>query len=290
MKEAIITKNLCKNYEDVKALNNINMNIEKNKIYGLIGRNGAGKTTLLKILSDQLLITSGTVSKSTENVFLARESLGPAYEAASRMIVKNYFKIAKNLIPTWDQRYCEYLLKRFELKTETYYNKLSKGMKTMVGIIAGLASKAEITFFDEPYIGLDPVAREIFLEELNKEYLNNPRTIIISTHLIYEFEKLFENVLFLDKGQILIDDEIENIYKKFHILQGFEKSIEDFLINFKVLKKEKMGSYLSCVIEGEINESMILKLKSKNIEISKAGLQDIFVNLTKGENIHEYWN
>lgn len=287
MSKVIQANNLTKKYEDIFAIKNINVEFEENKIYGLIGRNGSGKTTLLKLLTDQLLPSKGTINKKSNNVFLARESLGSSYEASSVLKVKEYFRLAKILIPTWDQKYCDNLIRRFELNTRLYYNKLSKGMKTMVGIITGLASKATVTFFDEPYVGLDPVAREILLEELNKEFIESKRTFIISTHLIYEFENLFEKVIILDKGEILIDKDIDEIHEEFNIIQGYEKNIEEFFYDFKIIKKEKIGAILSIVTRGVIDNKKLSKMKEKDIKVSKASLQDIFVNMTKGGNNNE---
>ncbi|HNV06348.1 MAG TPA: hypothetical protein PKH64_09535, partial [Petrotogaceae bacterium] len=138
-----------------------------------------------------------------------------------------------------------------------------------------------------PYIGLDPVARDIFFEELNKDYMDNPRTMIISSHLIKEFETLFENIIMIDKGRILIDDTLENIEQKYFYLSGKESSIEKVLDGLKILSKEKIGGLASYAVTGKLNELDYDKLSKYDIQVSKMDIQKILVNLTKEDEADE---
>ncbi|HQF32484.1 MAG TPA: ABC transporter ATP-binding protein [Petrotogaceae bacterium] len=297
MNQAIEINLLNKFYDNFHVLKDISLSIQENRIYGLIGRNGAGKTTLMKTIAGQIYYKSGYIKIFGQNIrkdetavnkiCLARETLGAYYEQNTSIKVSKIFEIAGTLFKNWDEQYARHLVKRLGLDTKKYYNKISKGMKTTVGIIIGLASRAEITMFDEPYIGLDPVARDIFFEELNKDYMDNPRTMIISSHLIKEFETLFENIIMIDKGRILIDDTLESIEQKYFYLSGKESSIEKVLDGLKILSKEKIGGLASYAVTGKLNELDYDKLSKYDIQVSKMDIQKILVNLTKEDEADE---
>ena len=163
----------------------------------MLGRNGAGKTTLLKLLANQIQPTNGNVIRKgneelknsdclTQEVCLARESINII--GIKGLSIKKILDIASRVYPNWDNEFCKELIDKFCLDTDQKYIKLSRGMQTMVGIIIGLASRAPLTLFDEPYVGLDPVSRELFYETLLTDYEKNKRTIIISSHLMSELE------------------------------------------------------------------------------------------------------
>ena len=297
MNQAIEIYLLNKFYDNFHVLKDISLSIQENRIYGLIGRNGAGKTTLMKTIAGQIYYKSGYIKvfgqdtrkdeTAINKICLARETLGAYYEQNTSIKVSKILEIAGTLFKNWDEQYARHLIKRLGLDPKKYYNKISKGMKTTVGIIIGLASRAEITMFDEPYIGLDPVARDIFFEELNKDYMNNPRTMIISSHLIKEFETLFENIIMIDKGRIIIDDTVESIEQKFFYLSGKESNIEKVLNGQKILSKEKIGGLASYAVTGKLTELDYDKLSKYDIQVSKMDIQKILVNLTKEDEADE---
>ncbi|HPE41362.1 MAG TPA: ABC transporter ATP-binding protein [Bacteroidales bacterium] len=290
-------KNITYYYDKFKALNNMSFNLEENQIMGLIGRNGSGKTTLLKVIAHQLLQSNGEIIIDQKNfiqsidnhkqICLARETLGKTFEMTEVMKLKMIFDLAANLYEYWDRDYAQYLIKRFKLGTNKKYNKISKGMKTTVGIIIGLASRAPITLFDEPYVGLDPVSREIFYAELQKDYSQNPRTFIISSHLINELEGMFERVLIIDEGEIIIDSPIDALKDRYYLLQGRKASIESYRSHFKVMNTEIIGSLASYSIEGPLNEQIMRQMKTDEIDISMISLQKLLYYLTNGGENNE---
>src|SRR6056297_387220 len=244
-------KNISYFYDSFRALNDMSFELEENQIMGLIGRNGSGKTTLLKVIAHQLLKDKGEIIIDNENyaaneknqnkICLARETLGKTFEQTEIMKVKLIFDLAATLYENWDNTYANHLIKRFKLNVNKKYNKISKGMKTTVGIIMGLASRAEITLFDEPYVGLDPVSREIFYAELQKDFTQNPRTLIISSHLINELEGMFERVRIIDEGSVIIDSPVDKLKDKYYLLQGRKDTIESYGTHFKIMNRETIG-------------------------------------------------
>jgi len=290
-------KNITYYYDKFKALNNMSFDLEENQIMGLIGRNGSGKTTLLKVIAHQLLQSDGEIiidqnnfSQCADNqnkICLARETLGKTFEMTEVMKVKMIFDLAANLYENWDNDYAQYLVKRFKLSTNKKYNKISKGMKTTVGIIMGLASRAPITLFDEPYVGLDPVSREIFYAELQKDYSLNPRTFIISSHLINELEGMFERVLIIDEGEIIIDNTVDALKDRYYLLQGRKDSIESYRSHFRVMNVETIGSLASYSIEGPLSDQIIRQMRADEIDISMISLQKLLYHLTNGGENNE---
>lgn len=297
MKEGISLieiSNLYKSYGKTEVLKDINLNLEENKIYGLLGRNGAGKTTLLNIISNQIRKTSGEVklngedifenSKQIENICIIKDN-GFGIEDIK---VKKIFEAARILYKDWDEEYKNYLVKEFELNLRKKYNKLSRGNQTKVGLIIGLASRAKLTIFDEPSLGLDAATRYKFYNLLLDDFENNPRTIIISTHLIDEITNLFEEVIIVKNGEIHIKDEVSNILEKGYLLNGKEESIMSVVDNKNIIHKEKFGGSIILGLFDTLSDIEKAKLRENNVEITQMPLQKLFIYLT--ENLYEGGN
>lgn len=290
MSLAIQCNNLKKSYGKISAIKNVNLKIEENKIYGLIGRNGAGKTTLLNLICNQIIKNSGDIhifseeafenSKVLENVCLVKEKEIPLEDKK----VERIFKIASLLYKNWDEEYKNNLVNEFKLNTKKKYKHLSRGMKSIVGLIIGLSSRASITIFDEPSLGLDAAARDKFYNLLLQDYENNKRTIILSTHLIDEVSNIFEEVIILNNGEVLIQEDLESLLKKAHFLNGREEKIMPLLKNKKIIHKEVFGATSIFGVFGEFNSDEQNELKANNIEISTIPLQKLFIYLTEETN------
>lgn len=286
-------KNLSKSYGKAKVLTNINLTLEDNKIYGLLGRNGVGKTTLLSIISNQLRCNAGELkyggeniyenSKAVENICLVKEKGIPVDSDK----VKRIFSIAKTLYKDWDEEYKNYLVKEFNLDVKKKYTKLSRGNQTIVGLIIGLASRAKLTIFDEPSLGLDAAFRYKFYDLLLDDAQKNPRTIIISTHLIDEVTNLFEEVIILKDEKIYIKDEVSNVMEKGYFLNGKAENILPIINGKNIIHKEEFGSSVIIGLFDELASEEKSLLKDKGVEISNVPLQKLFVYLTESNTAKE---
>ena len=244
-------KNIVKKYGKDTVLKNVDVEIETGKIYGLIGRNGAGKTTLLSILTAQNPATEGTVTLDGKPVWENEEAL--SHICYSREIsqvtmfgpntlkVKDYLGTAKAFYANWDEEYAKELIKLFNINPKKRINKLSKGMLSAVTIIVAMASKAEITILDEPVAGLDVVAREQFYKLVIDEYAATGRTFVISTHIIEEAASLFEKVIIIDDGQIMIEENTEELLARAYRVSGEETNVDAAVRNFKTYHPESIG-------------------------------------------------
>lgn len=280
-------KEIFKNYGKKKVLENLNLTLEEGKIYGLVGRNGAGKTTMLSIAAAQNPATAGVVlldgervwenQKALDQICFSREVGNMVNGVQNTLKVKEYLKIAGMLFPSWDKEMADRLVEEFELDRKQKIFKLSKGMQSMVTIIVALASKAKYTFLDEPAAGLDVVARENFYRILLDEYSQTRRTFVISTHIIEEASEVFEEVIFLDKGKILIKEETQELLDRCVHVSGRAEDVDALCAGKQVHHPEKMGR----------GKGVTLLLKSgetfdpagRDVDVRPMSLQDVFVAL-----------
>lgn len=287
MKRVVKVKRLDKSYGDFKALEDINFTIEENKIYGLLGRNGAGKTTLMKLLTAQEFPSSGELTVFGENPEENRRVLSQicfikeSQKYPDNFSVHDILKVSKSLFPNWDEEYAHSLVKDFNLPLKRKPKKLSRGMHSAVGVVIGLASRAPITIFDEPYLGLDAVSRGLFYDRLMEDYSEYPRTVILSTHLIDEVSNLLEHILVIDKGRLIINDEAENLRGIAFTVTGQAAKVEAFVKNKEVIHREPFGGLLSATVLQHKNSLDRHYAEANGLEISPVSLQQLVVHLTK---------
>lgn len=289
-------KNLYKSYGKNRVLTDVNFSIEENKIYGLLGRNGAGKTTLLNLIASQILRNSGEVrldgeevfenSKTIEQICLVKDFPASIKEKK----VKDILALAKIMYKDWDEEFKNYLVKEFNLNTKKKLLKLSTGNQTIVGLIIGLASRARLTMFDEPTLGLDAAMRYKFYNLLLEDYEKNPRTIIISTHLIDEVANLFEEVIIINNETIVLKDEVSSLIQRSYFLTGREDLIDSITKGKKIIHREEFGPTNIVGIYGTLADEEIKYAKDNNIEISNIPLQKLFIYLTENEVKGEHSN
>lgn len=289
--------NLYKSYGKLEVLTNLNLKLEENKIYGLFGRNGAGKTTLLNLISSQIIRNSGEILLSGEEVFenpKAVEDICLAKElpiSIQERKVKEIFSLAKITYKNWDENYKDYLVKEFNLNTKNKLYKLSTGNQTIVGLIIGLASRSKLTMFDEPTLGLDAAARDKFYNLLLQDYDNNPRTIIISTHLIDEVANLFEEIIILNDGKIMLKSEVNELKEKSYYLIGSDNVLLPLIKDKNIVYREELGSTKIIGIYDNLTTSDLKYIKDNNIEMNNIPIQKLFIYLTqsiiKEDYVHE---
>ncbi|GAA0371048.1 ABC transporter ATP-binding protein [Bacillus horti] len=284
--KAIECRGLTKKYGTQTALDDLSFVIEKNKFYGLLGRNGAGKTTLLHILNGELSQSSGTILVDGEAPYENRNALqkvcfikeGQSFKKVAR--VEDVCLVASIFYPNWDQDFAEELLETFNLNLKKSVKELSKGMESALGVTVGLASRAPITIFDEPYIGMDAVARQKFYDLLLEEYTECPRTFILSTHLIDEVSKLFEEVIMIDQGKLLLHKNVEQLREEAFYLSGEIKAVESIGANKKIISKEIFGQSNTLGVYGRLSDEERKKAIQLNVSIEHMPLQKLMIYLT----------
>lgn len=290
MKNVVEVTHLEKSYGTFNAVESISFSIEENKIYGLLGRNGAGKTTLMNMISAQIFPTAGDLKVFGEAPYENNKVLnqicfikeGQKYPDNFRVI--DVLEVAKVLFPKWDADFANILMKDFNLPLKQRIKKLSRGMLSAVGVIIGLASRAPLTIFDEPYLGLDAVARGIFYDKLMEDYAEHPRTVILSTHLIDEVSNLLEHILVIDNGKLIINQEADELRGMALTVTGQAAKVEAFLIGKETVHREPFGGLLSATVI-QTNDNFDHKQAAANgLEITPVSLQQLIVHLTNGKS------
>lgn len=287
MNKAIVCEGLTKSYGNKNALDRLGFSIDENKIIGLIGRNGAGKTTFLKTCAGYLLPTSGEVRINGENPFDNLNVLSDMvfideevqYDTGFKL--KDILALGKAAYENWDDAFAEKLIKYFKLDGNQKYRKLSRGMKTQFNIIMGLACRAKLTLMDEPTLGLDAAVRKEFYKILLKDYMEHPRTIVISSHLLSEIENLLEEIVLIDEGRLVLHETLEKLQNYAVYLNGGSERAKAFIQKKKVLNVDEFGNSYIAAIENDLNEDEKEFLAGNNIDVSRVKVEDVCIYLTK---------
>jgi ABC-2 type transport system ATP-binding protein len=242
-----------------RALADVTADIGTPTITGLLGRNGAGKSTLLRILAGQEFATSGRVSvfgasPAENDAVLRRLILIREDQIYPDLRVHHLIKAAALFYPNWDATLAGALLDAYELPAGRPVKKLSRGMRTALGIVIGLAAHAEITLFDEPYAGLDAAAREMFYDQLLADYTAHPRCIVLSTHLIDEAADLLDRILVIDHGRVVLDAPADDLRGAGTIVTGPADRVERFIADRPTLNRRTMGGHATVVMAGRLDE------------------------------------
>ena len=285
MTSVIEARGLTKRFGSVTAVNSATFSIEANTITGLLGRNGAGKTTLMQLMTAQQFASDGTISvfgsspvenaTTLQQVCFIKESQKYPDDYQPRHI----FRAAPWFYPNWDADFAERLIAEFRVPVTRRMKKLSRGQVSAVGVIVGLASRAPITFFDEPYLGLDAVARQVFYDRLLEDYAEHPRTVVLSTHLIDEVSNLLERVLVIDDGRIIVDKDAEELRGQATTLAGPAAAVERFVAGRDVLHTERLGGLATATV-GALGAADRAAAAEAGLELAPVSLQQLIIRLT----------
>jgi len=289
MTAVVEVSHLTKRFGSVTAVDDASFIIQENTINGLLGRNGAGKTTIMSLLTGQEFATEGEVrvfgrppvenADVLRNVCFVKES--QRYPDDFRP--SHVFRSAPWFFPNWDAAFATELIREFRLPLDRRIKKLSRGQLSAVGVIVGLASRAPLTFFDEPYLGLDAVARQLFYDRLLEDYAAHPRTIVLSTHLIDEVSNLLENVLVIDEGSIIINAAAEELRGSATTIVGTRAAVESFVAGREVLAREGIGGIASVTV-GALSAADRALAPAAGVELSPVSLQQLIVRLTQNSS------
>jgi ABC-2 type transport system ATP-binding protein len=280
---AISAASLTRRYHDQIALHDVSFQIETGSICGLLGRNGAGKTTLLRILAGQEFPSGGGVrvlgAPPAENEDVLRRLVFVREDQSYPDIkVRHALRVASWFYPNWNGGLAEALLADFDLRPNRPIKRLSRGMRSALGIAIGLAARAQVTLFDEPYAGLDAVARQIFYDRLLADYAEFPRTILLSTHLIDEAAALFERVVVIDRGRVVLDAAADGLRGVATTVSGPVLAVDDFTAGRPVWNRRRLGSQASVVTVGQLDEASRTRARSLGLDLVPLTLQQLVVH------------
>jgi ABC-2 type transport system ATP-binding protein len=264
------------------ALDDVSLTVGAGTITGLLGRNGAGKTTLLRILAGQEFPSAGSVqvlgAPPAENedvlrrlVFVREDQFYPEIKVRQALRAASWF------YPNWDSGLASSLLDNFGVRADKAIKRLSRGQRSALGITIGLAARAEVTLFDEPYAGLDAVARQVFYDRLLADFAAFPRTVLLSTHLIDEAAALFEGVIVIDKGRVVLDAAADGLRGVATRVSGPCLAVDALAAGRPVWERRRLGSQASVVMVGPLSPGDRAQARSSGLDLTPLSLQQIVV-------------
>lgn len=214
--ELVEFKDLSKNFGTKEVLKKINLKIEKGKIYGLLGPNGSGKTTMIKIINDLLQPSSGKILiQGKEPGIESKKIISYLPERTylnMNMKVIELIQFFKDFYQDFDEEKAVQLLEKLKINKQDKLKNMSKGTKEKVQLIMVMSRKADLYILDEPIGGVDPASRDYILETILTNF-NEGSSIIICTHLIADIEKILDQVIFINQGKIVLNEDADTIRK-----------------------------------------------------------------------------
>ncbi|PPG34559.1 ABC transporter ATP-binding protein [Rathayibacter sp. AY2B9] len=288
MSAVIEVHDLTKHYGRMRAVDGIGFALEENRIHGLLGRNGAGKTTLMSLLTGQEFASSGEIrvfgQSPVENAAVLSRTcfIKESQKYPDDFKVKHVLRSAPWFFDGWDEAFARELVEDFRLPVDRKIKKLSRGQLSAIGVIVGLASRAPLTFFDEPYLGLDAVARQLFYDRLLQDFAEHPRTVVLSTHLIDEVSSLLEHVLVIDRGRLVVDSDAEELRGAAATVIGPRHAVESFTAGREVIARSALGSRASATLP-RLDDAGRASAARHGLELESVPLQQLVVQLTTGK-------
>ena len=219
MNEPIIKiKNLIREFGNKRALDNVSLTIQPGTVMGLVGENGAGKTTLIKHVLGLLKAQQGTVSvfgmdpvSNPEAVLSKIGYLSEEGDLPTWMKVHELMRYSAAFYPTWDDQYAMKLLDEFKLDPGAKLSKMSKGQRSRAGLLVAMAYRPQLLVLDEPSSGLDPIVRKDILGAIIRTIADDGRTVLFSSHLLSEVERVADQISMVKNGKILISDDLDAV-------------------------------------------------------------------------------
>ena len=275
---ALEIKNLTKAYPGF-TLDNLNLTLPSGCIMGLIGENGAGKSTTIKLILDMIHKESGSIAilgkDNTDSIELTKEDIGVVMDEVGIpecLTVKQVGNVMKNTFRNWDDAEYARLAQKLALPDKKQFKEFSRGMKMKLGIAIALSHKAKLLILDEATSGLDPVVRDEVVEMFSDFTRDENHSILISSHIVSDLEKLCDYVAFLHKGKLLLCEEKDQLLAEYGLIHCTAEEIQN--LPAEAIKYKKENPY---GIEAMVLRSAV----PANFNVSPISIEELFVFMVK---------
>lgn len=296
---AVAVSQLSKNYHKTTALQELSLELHSGQIIGLIGANGSGKTTLFQILSGILPATSGSFSVLGGNpltdIRVKNELIYSLYdlplEKSERL--KNVLSYYQIMYPKFDQEFANKMMKLFDLPEKKKISSLSQGMKSIFHFLCAVAARCQVTMLDEPFIGIDIEKRKLAYEILLRDYMEYPRTFIISSHNLAELEHLLSEMVLIHQGRVIFYEDIDTVRDMLIRVEGEPSVLQQYTANQTILHtyQSELGSFV--IAQGGSSSPAATEAARLGLEVTPVSPEDVCVYLTtnrKEETLSCLWN
>jgi len=287
MNDVVRTTNLSKHYGKTHALSDISISINENSITGLIGRNGSGKTTLMKILSGNLDQTSGKAivfgEQPMDNLAVLNKLVYTYHNVPydKNLNLKTILYGYKTMFPCFDSVFAEKLMHYFELTVKMKYKSLSQGMASIFNFLCALSCRAPLTMLDEPVLGMDVTVRKSAYEILLRDFTEHPRTFIISSHLLSELEGILSDILLIEQGKVVLNQNIDDVRQSAYRIDGTGPTIDSYVTNKKIITRKISDLNCFAIVHERCTESVIESAKQQGLTVSSVRPEELCVFLTQ---------
>ncbi len=274
-------KNLTKYYGKFQALDNVSFDLPKGRIVGLFGKNGAGKSTLMRCMlgflkyQGSITIMGAPVGHNDHKIFEKVAFIPDVSGLDDRLTVQQTLDYVSGVNPVWNPEAMERLLAVSSLPMNKKVGQLSKGMKTKLYLLVALSLNVDILLLDEPTLGLDIVFRKEFFNTILGEFFDENKTILISTHQVEEVEHILDDIIFIDNGKVIMQEDLTVLKSKYHVVTVKADQKDELMKHNPKLVTKTLGFY-----SGLLPSTVELE----GAEYSSPMLSDIFLAEVGGYN------
>ena len=273
---AIELRGLKKSFPDF-TLGPVDLAVPEGTILGLIGENGAGKSTTIKLMLGLLRTDGGSITILGQDAKkLDKNEIGVVLDEPgfpSLLNAKEIRSFLKDIYRNWDDAAWQDYMRRFELPQEKKFSEFSKGMKMKLAIAAAMSHHARLLILDEPTSGLDPVVRDEVVGILSEFTREPDHSVLLSSHIVSDLEKLCDYIAFLHKGQLLLNEEKDALYEEYGLLRCDLETLHTLDPNAIIGKKETPYGA----------EVILRREAAGNLTLSPIGIEELFVFMVKGD-------
>ncbi len=275
---ALEIRNLTKSYPDF-TLDSINLTLPSGCIMGLIGENGAGKSTTIKLILDMIHKDSGSITilgkDNGDNIKLTKEDIGVVMDEVGIpecLTVKQVGNVMKHTFQNWDNAEYARLVQKLELPDKKQFKELSRGMKTKLGIAIAMSHNSKLLILDEATSGLDPVVRDEVVEMFSDFTRDESHSILISSHIVSDLEKLCDYIAFLHKGKLLLCEEKDQLLAEYGLIHCTADELQRLPSDAVKYKKENAYG-----VQAMVSRSAV----PTGFRVSPISIEELFVFMVK---------
>jgi len=285
---AIEINNVTKHYKDF-SLNQINFTVPKGTIMGFVGENGAGKTTTIKAILDLIHTDEGTINvlgRDSKNLPKdIKAQIGVVFDGSNlhdNMNAKNINFIMKNIYPNWEEKVFNHYLMKLNLPQDKIFKEYSRGMKMKLSIAIALSHQSKLLILDEATSGLDPIIRDEILDIFMEFIQDENHTILLSSHIISDIEKIADYVTFIHKGRIVFSKSKDDLIYQHGIIRCRKNDIRNIDSSFVVgIRENGFGA------EVMIHSKDRFKRIYQQFEVEKVSIEEIMLFVVRGKEMFE---
>lgn len=286
MTQSVAFNDITVTYGKKAVLKHINIEIKQNRIIGLVGKNSAGKTTLLQTIAGQIMPQKGELNVLGGNPI---QDLGVRKQiiySCDSVFHKENNKLSilmdfyEMTFPNFNRTLAEKLMVFFQLNPVDKYKTLSKGRVSLFNFICAIATRAELTLFDEPVVGMDITTRKKVYEIILRDYMEFPRTIIISSHILGELENILSEIIMIDHGEIVLYEEIDTLKEMAYRVDGDRETVKEFINEKCIIYNSYSTLENFAIIKEAFTDDVKSSAMGMGLTISKVTVEELYVYLT----------